>query len=37
MSWDNKKFVLEQVQKNGNLLEYASDDLKDDEIGRAHV
>jgi len=30
MSWDNKKFVLEQVQKNGNLLEYASDDLKDD-------
>jgi hypothetical protein len=29
--WDDKDFVLEQVQKNSYSLNYASDRLKDDE------
>jgi len=30
MEWDNKKFVLKQVKKDGSNLQYASDALKDD-------
>jgi hypothetical protein len=30
-NWDDKTFVLEQIQKNSYALEYASDRLKDDE------
>ena len=29
MNWDNKEEVLERIKKNGELLEFVSDRLKD--------